>query len=189
MSHISIAVFALLLFRFEAIASVSHDLDSTQETSTWASLGFGGGTLSTSSGFCGRIGISHQRGNEVFTIRAFRIEESITSLVEPRSPIPEEKETEFGVLYGRRFGAGAGCNAFSIGLGLVNSLHRGALLNQPPYGLNHEAVKITSVGVSLDIQIFFTPFRYFGIGLSLAGNLNPTRSFGGFLICIQAGDI
>lgn len=125
----------------------------------------------------------------MFTIRSLHVEEFALSFSEPRFPSPAEKETDFAVLYGRSLHAGSGYNAFSIGLGLVNSVHRGALLNQAPYGLDYETVKITSLGVSLDIQMFLTPCRYFGLGISLAGNLNPTRSFGAFILCLQLGDI
>jgi len=184
--RISLVLVGLWLCAVECLASATNHIDSTSQTSTWLNIGFGWNIFSGSSDqICGRIGISHQRDDNVFTIRSLHVEEFALSFGEPRFPSPAEKETDFAVLYGRSLHAGSGYNAFSIGLGLVNSVHRGALL----YGLNYETVRITSLGVSLDIQMFLTPCRYFGLGISLAGNLNPTRSFGAFILCLQLGDI
>ena len=154
---------------------------------TWVSVGGGLGTLTSSGGFCGRLSLSHQHGRHVYTLRAFRITEFIGDMVEPRSPRPEESETELAILYGRDISSGGEYFACSIGIGYINSRHRGGLLNQPPFGLMHELSSVGSIGIAFDVQVFFPLLRFFGVGLSFVGNLNTTRSFGGGLLSIQAG--
>jgi len=179
---------SLLLLRPQAASSPKDSSLADEQTFAWASAAIGGGTMFTTGGITGRVAISYQYGKEVFTFRTFTIRESDVSFGEARFPYPEETETDFALLYGWGSNPHSPSPAFSIGVGVVRSQHRGQQL-RPPYGLEYELLKTTSLGIAFDMQAFFRPLPFFGLGFSLAGNLNPSRAFVGFLLSINLGYI
>ena len=44
-----------------------------------------------------------------------------------------------------------------------------------------------SIGVPFEVQIFFTPLPFYGIGIVWVANLNPIQSDCGAFLCLQIG--
>lgn len=187
--YVFLALFGLSVCKPQSIPGPTEDQPEKETTSTWVSVGLGPGTMFTTSVISGRASISHQRGPHVYTLRVSRIDETIKgSLVDSDGPTPAERETEIALLYGRGK-AEAAHAAFSVGIGVISILKRGSLLNKPMNSNEYEAVRSVSVGIALDGQLFFPIPRFVGLGLSVSGNLNPSRSFGGVMLTVSLGDI
>jgi len=182
----------LIALSLALLLCVGTGLSQTDPTiatrrSTWLSVGGGLGTLTTSGGFCWRASFSLQRGRHVLSGRAFGITEFIGDMVEPRSPRPEESETEIALLYGYDLSSKSEYSVFSIGLGYVHSEHRGRIIPEPPLRLMHERVTIGSLGAAIDLQVLLPLGSSVALGLSAAGNINATRSFGGGFVVLAIG--
>jgi len=48
---------------------------------------------------------------------------------------------------------------------------------------------ISTIGFPIDVQLFFTPSSFVGIGFQGIANINPERSFYGVLLCLQLGKL
>ena len=113
----------------------------------------------------------------MFTTRVFRITEFVLDMVEPRSPRPDEVETEYAVLYGRDLSGERDHCVASLGLGYVMSDHRGRILPQTPLGLVHEVVSTGSIGVAFDVLVIFPLGTSVALGYQLpAISIGPDLS-------------
>jgi len=117
------------------------------------------------------LGLYYKKENELYSLR-------ITGTVEPRMHMwgnqPDESITECGVLYGRATKASYGVASVSGGISIVvASLY----------------TSFTTVGIPLEAQLILTPTKIFGIGFKGFANLNPQKSFGGLLFCLQIGKL
>jgi hypothetical protein len=123
----------------------------------WA---FGGGGLSTQGGSVG-FGLSHQFRPHILTARFIRNYDSEGG---------GTQAWDIGVLYGRSYKTQRAMISASAGIAYVG----------PPSDFG-------TVGIPLESQIFWTPTRYFGIGVYGFGNLNTKEPFGGALLGLQFG--
>ena len=76
-----------------------------------------------------------------------------------------------GIRSFKRFGA----RSFELGLGFVQG--------------NLDGKDFYTIGIPFTAKLFFTPLRFFGIGLNVMGNLNPKESYAGFTINLQIGKL
>ena len=75
----------------------------------------------------------------------------------------------------------------SVGIGLVGGVLRGAFVREEvvdagwfTYARRHyERKPFVAVGLIADVQIFYIPLKYAGLGFHLFGNLNQATSFAG----------
>jgi hypothetical protein len=142
----------------------------------WADAGIGGawvhggiGSPADKSGFSVGFDLYYQNGYDLFSFR-------ITGTVEPRLILwgnqKAESISEYGVLYGRVAKASYGAASVSAGISIVS---------ESPY------TSFTTVGIPFEGQLIWTPTSVFGIGFKGFANLNPRKSFGGLLFCIELG--
>lgn len=99
---------------------------------------------------------------------------------------------DIGLMYGRLFLRKSFSLTFSGGLSYVFGNKRGKKL--PPDGwldlVDHYAeVPISTVGVPLEGNLFFTPSKHFGFGFNLFGNINIEQSYIGIGFSAIIGDV
>lgn len=98
---------------------------------------------------------------------------------------------DYGLLYGRMIGSGEGFVSVGGGLAFVE----GEFVDDGLSFCNFfsqdcepkETVKVQTVGVPLEVQLFWRPTRFVGVGAYLFANLNTVASFGGASASIQLG--
>lgn len=121
----------------------------------------GGGGLSNLGGSVG-FGASHQFRSHIISGRFVRNYD-----FDGRGT----QNWDVGALYGRSYKTGIAMISGSAGVAYVGG-------SSDP-----------TVGIPLESQIFWTPTRYFGIGIYGFGNLNTKNSFGGALLGLQFGRV
>lgn len=154
-----------------------------REFTYWLDGGIGG----SSSGLAGGLSISAQSGRSLFSLRyvsSSRYGESwLGGYTTP------EKVWDIGPLYGLIAKGKWVYASISGGISLVGGTKHGMYLGSPGWINTYEKVSLTTVGIPLEIQLFFTPFSSFGIGVHGFANLNLKRSYFGILICLQCGKL
>jgi hypothetical protein len=121
----------------------------------------GGGGISSLGGSVG-VGASHQFKSHIISgrfVRNYDFDDHGT------------QNWDVGALYGRSYKTGFAMISGSAGIAYVGG-------NANP-----------TVGIPLESQIFWTPTRYFGIGVYGFGNINTKNSFGGALLGLQFGRV
>jgi hypothetical protein len=186
-AEVTCAEIAVCILLSSCLCLSQPDGDLIERNTMWVNIGGGVGLLSPVKGFCWKVSVSVDRNRHVFSGRVSRFTELNSDLVEPRSPRPEEVETDYAVLYGRDLSSKGEYFVVSVGLSYVRSQHRGATVDEAPFGLVHETISIGSIGLAIDAQMFFPLTKFNGLGVSFVGNVNATRSFGGVLIALIIG--
>lgn len=148
----------LLLFSLFFTSAQAQVTETNQARNLW--WVFGGGGLSTQGGSVG-FGLSHQFRPHILTARFVRNYDFDGG---------GTQAWDVGMLYGRSYKTQHAMISGSAGLGYVG----------PP-------AEFGTVGIPLESQIFWTPTRYFGIGVYAFGNLNTKESYGGALLGLQFG--
>jgi hypothetical protein len=123
---------------------------------------FGGGGVSTQGGSAG-FGASHQFRSHIITgrfVRNYDFDGGGT------------QNWDVGALYGRSYKSQYAMISAGGGVGYVGPSSTAG-----------------TVGIPLETQIFWTPTRYFGVGVYGFGNLNTKQSFAGALLGIQLGRV
>ena len=46
---------------------------------------------------------------------------------------------------------------------------------------------VSTIGIPIEAQAFFIPWPVLGVGVKAYGNINPQKSIGGFLVCLNFG--
>jgi hypothetical protein len=109
-------------------------------------------------------------------------------------PSPTEKFKSGGFLIGKSILANYGHCSFLCGIGIVSGVKRGKLLNRDPNtiigdGRQYERTSFTNVSIPLEVDLQYSPFKYFGIGTSLYCDLNLKSPMCGFLFKIALGKL
>jgi hypothetical protein len=95
--------------------------------------------------------------------------------------------------YPRKFtywlSGGVGGSSYGLSGGLSISAQLGRSLFSIRYVSSSRYGEGFTIGIPLEVQLFFTPFSTFGIGINGFANLNPKRSYSGILICLQCGTL
>lgn len=79
---------------------------------------------------------------------------------------------DVGVLYGYATRSPRGFTALAAGLAMVD------------YG-----DESTTIGIPLQFQAMWTPTSVVGLGVTLFGDINTEKSFGGWLLCLNIGKV
>jgi hypothetical protein len=154
-----------------------------REFTYWLSAGVGG----SSYGFSGGLSISAQSGRSMLSIRY--ISSSRYGEGWLGGYTSSENVWDISPLYGFIAKGKWGYASVSGGIGLVGGTKHGQYLGSANWINTYEKVPLTTIGIPLEAQLFFTPFSAFGIGVNGFANLNPKRSYSGILICLQWGKL
>ena len=92
--------------------------------------------------------------------------------------------SDYGLLYGRSLKQNSLFVSVGAGLALVEgSISHGLFSNKEPEKIG------PTLGVPLELQLFWRPSSFLGIGLYGFANLNPEESFVGATISLQLGKL
>ncbi len=77
----------------------------------------------------------------------------------------------------------------SISSGISFLAVKKALLTEPHRNTIRDIITIHTLGIPLELRALTTPIPVIGIGFGLQGNLNPQRSYVGFSVVLEFGDL
>lgn len=95
---------------------------------------------------------------------------------------------DVGFLYGYRKEFSKGAVSVSGGIGLVTG-HYYEYKFEDIAGYYYDRESFTAAGFPFEAQIDWNAFKYFGIGLSIYGDLNPEMSFYGMMLNFNVGSL
>lgn len=176
--------------------SFADSLDSTYQ-GWWANLGLGFGAGSSLSGIAGEASLNYAPSStRLWTLRALEIPnfgglfaDSICNIfITPGQPYhqcaDERSVGEVGAMYGLMGKNDFGYISGSAGLGLVDLQTPDIYINNVKVVSGHDSY---TPGIPLEVQAFWTPFKYVGVGVIGYGDVNTQKSFGGALLALQFG--
>jgi hypothetical protein len=172
-----LALICLIALTVFSVNSYSQDTSgSVEESHYWLNMGFGISTVDMSGG----AGFSCQTGKRLISIRYTHNEDF--AFLEP----VKESVWDVGVLYGIIRKSNYGLISASAGISIVGGYDRGERID---FTDSYEKKNFLTFGVPLEVQLFFTPFDYVGVGINGFANLNPKKTFTGVLLCLQIGKL
>lgn len=176
-------IFLILISLFQENLYSQESPYKTTDSNYWIELGVGG----SSSGFAEGLGISYQTNNNLISVRLIsnsKYGESVGG-----GNTTPESILEIGALYGLISKRPFGYVSLSGGLGLVSGKIHGEYLGNINWINTYEQRKVLTFGIPLEAQFFLTPFRKVGVGVSTFADINPKRTFGGIMLCLQIGKL
>lgn len=145
----------------------------------WGIVGFGTAVGSKIWGSAFGASLNYFNTQNLYSIRYTRFQ-NLSHAVPGNDPSqfsPIKKVAEGSVLYGKCEKKNNHLVAASVGLGfLQNNIWTFA-----------GDKTITEVGIAFQIQAFWNPSPYWGIGFYGFGNVNREKNLYGILICLEAG--
>jgi hypothetical protein len=176
-------IFLFLISLFQENLYSQETTYKTADSNYWVDLEIG----SSSAGFAEGLGISYQTNNRLISVRVIsnsKYGESIGG-----GNTTPESILDVGALYGLISKRPFGYVSISAGLGLVSGKIHGEYLGNINWINTYEEKKVLTFGIPLEAQFFLTPFRRVGVGVSAFADLNPKRTFGGMMLCLQIGKL
>ena len=173
------AVFILFFCMVSVVQLYAGDVkQSSGDHNFWLSLGIGksyfGPTFNTS--------ISYTFNNSLVTLRYLKADEFRFN-VEGHYDEPALKIREVGMLYGMFNLEKHVRLSLSVGIGYINGVDRGGLLQYHDY----KKIQISTIGIPAELNIQAEFSRNFGIGFTAFGNFNKQNFFYGGIIKILLG--
>ncbi len=166
----SLTLFQNLLFAQDSSSEPTHNY-------AWIDLGLGTVSSSSFSGFGGTLTASHLSRLGLITLRFVGAgDESL----QPANLNAADLHTisEIGALYGRTIKSDFLFASASAGIGVVwTSYHRSTT----------SEYTMTSVGLPLQLEVFFVPMPVIALGTKLLIDVNNNSAFTGVLFCLRAG--
>ena len=150
---------------------------SAEKKTVWVNIGFGVSSIGLSSG----ISCSYQMGKGILSCRHTYNEEFRLVILMESCP-PPELAWDLGLLYGSLIKTKYSMGSCAVGLSIVRG-------NEPFISWERETKYFTTIGIPVEIQLFFTPVSFAGIGLYSFANLNLKKTFIGILFCLQIGKL
>ncbi len=123
--------------------------------------------------------------NQLLTIRYFASNDEYRSFPFG-TDVGDGRLQEGGVLYGLMSKGQYGYISGSTGLAVVNTGYAGGT---DGWGVTFNRVSQTTVGLPLEVQAFFTPFKYLGIGLVGLADINSHAPVAAGLVELQVGNL
>ena len=100
---------------------------------------------------------------------------------------PAESTSDVALLYGRRVVRSRGWLRGSVGLGYVWAVRRGNDEACWLFFCSHDRISSSSLGLALQAEAVWAPWKPIGIGVTAVGNLNPEASFGALTVAVYLG--
>ena len=147
----------------------------------WVNFGGGG---SFNHRIAGVMSISLQFDRNIVSLRYLGTTEFVLAAL---FVSPLEEISDISVLYGRVLAKGKlGFVSVGAGIGYVSGVKRGEYLYEKDVTEYYERIDIHTIGVPIELQIFFT-LRFIGVGIYGFANINRDDPFIGFAFCLQVG--
>jgi len=126
------------------------------------------------------ISFNYASGNKLFRFRHY-----YNTLTRPFSEFTRSAR-DLGLLYGYRKEFNKGSVSACGGIGLVTG-HYYEYLFEDYVGYYYDRKTFNAAGFPFEAQIEWNTFKYFGIGLSIYGDLNTEMSFYGVMLNFNIG--
>jgi hypothetical protein len=142
-----------------------------------------GGAGAGGPGVAARVSLNAIRGRTYHGIRLAAAEEFAIL-----GPTPSESVRDFGAMIGRASAGTRGLGYAAVGLGVVQSVRRGAMIAPGIWfvGPRHERIEQLTLGVPFELGAILHKGPV-GVGASLFGNVNKSRSFVAVALTLQLG--
>lgn len=138
-------------------------------------------------GAAGEISLNFATTNDqLLTLRYFSSTDEFNTYPFVGTGVGDGRLQEGAVLYGLMAKGQYGYISGSAGLSVVNTGYAGGT---DSFGVTFKQVSQTTVGLPLEVQAFFTPFKYLGIGLVGLGDINSHAPVVSGLIELQVGNL
>ena len=145
-------------------------MSNSNEKNFWINLGLGKGSV-TQNAAALSANATYQSGKNVVTLRAVGTGELFGKSV-----------GDYGLLYGRTLKQEQVFVSVGVGLAVVEgTISHGLFSNKEKIG--------PTIGIPVEAQLFWRPFRFLGIGLYGFANLNPEEPFVGATLSFQFGKL
>ena len=153
-------------------------------------LGIGGfTTFNNLSGGTYYIGINRLTNSTHYAMRYRRLSEG--SIVNFGGPSPSEEYGSIGLMFGKGSSKKSYQSHFLGGLGVTGGITRGKYIRtvQGIFGSieYYEKEKFLTPSIPLEIGFLVKPSKNLGIGITLFGDLNLTRSYFGIALNLSLG--
>lgn len=164
-------VFAFMIFLFDVNYAQSNN-SSVQKKYYWVNLGAGSGSISKNA-FALSANATYQFGNNLLTLRAAGTGELFGKSI-----------GDYGLLYGLPLKQEQVFISIGVGLAFVEgSISHGLFSLIPPEKIG------PTIGIPLEVQLFWRPTRFLGMGLYGFANLNPEEPYVGVTLSFQLGKL
>ncbi len=201
-------IFAILLIlttSLFALPSFAQDQDvkpTNYQGSWWMNVGLGLGHWKTSatdsnrdSGLAGGLSINYMPSQHTLvTLRGTTIADfGFVFIPFVYWASGSDQVSDVSALFGLIQKGRWGYVSASAGLGYVHAKYKSRTSIFNPF-TGQEVTSRTkhrtgTIGIPGEIQVFFTPFKFAGIGLIGFGNYNNKHSFGGVMLALQFGKL
>jgi hypothetical protein len=163
---------------------VAQDTISTKnkDENFWLYAGLGSNSISRDLSLAS-FGVTYRNMKSIFSIRC------TGNLGTGEFTFPQESFFDLGALYGRIKKGYWGNVSFSTGVSYLKGVYRGEYLGGNGHNQSYKGVPYSTVGIPFEGHLLFTPFFFLGIGANVIANLNPGKSYAGFLISVQIGKV
>ena len=146
-------------------------------TKTWVSAGVGLGNIGPSLG----LSLNHLRNDRLYKVRFIRMEEFVLNLF--GSSLPPESAWDIGFLYGIGSTKGKSSITISSGVSFVGGMRLGDDES------NYKEISISTIGLPVEAQVAWSFLQGFGLSVTLFGNINSEKSFGGVTLNLIFGKL
>ena len=164
-------VVAFMIFLFD-LSYAQLDNSSVKKKYYWVNFGAGSGTISEDA-FALSANATYQFGKNLLTLRAAGTGELFGKSI-----------GDNGLLYGLALEQKRVFISVGAGIAFVEgSISHGLFSTREPEKIG------PTIGIPLEIQLFWRPARFLGIGLYGFANLNPEESFAGVSLSLQLGKL
>ena len=165
-------IISLLLF-INTFTLLAHAQEPSMRKDTyfWISPGIGLGSMGSGKELALGFSTSYQTGHLIITGRN-------AGITEIMSNVGNEDVIDLALMIGYSTKTPGSSGYVSVAGGI--SYVRGA---------KSYVDRISTIGLPIEVQMFFTPFSVAGIGWQIIANINPERSFFGLLLCLQTGKL
>ncbi len=188
MKHTILVLLVLILLKTEDLKAQNFDRDHKYFR---VEGGIGPGTADMMSA---DVNLSCRlKEDKIISLRYITGEQSLGKYFLFSNIHPHEKVWDIGLLFGKATKGRIVQVSAAGGIGLVGGLKRGKFISTHPgwFGgwREYERVNFLTVGIPVEIEAMVTPSHFFGFGISLYADLNPTYPFAGAHFRLMLGDI
>lgn len=164
-------VSSLFLFSFTNAINAQSTNSKIDDKFFWINLGLGPSTVDDGSGF--NMNATYQFNRNILSLR-----------LTFSGALFGKTIGDYGILYNYALTSSKVLSSFGVGVSLVSgSISKGLFPEEEPEEIG------PTVGLPLEAQLFWRPFRFIGIGLYGYANINPEESFAGATLSVQLGKL
>lgn len=172
-----------LTFKTTSVFAQVDSVKTGKKINWWLNTGIGGGGYGIASGTI----LSFQWDKMIFSIRTA----GTSDFYFDEAPDVTRNAGDIAILYGKCSKSKYGFSSISVGIAYVMGTK-----SIKYYEFNgtceierHRKREYKTLGIPVEIQLFFTPFSFMGIGLYGFGNFNKEIIYEAVLLCIQIGKL